>query len=67
MSTFLNDITAMKNVSKGFSKRSNGILKGAISDIDGWLVFAEKTSRRRDMCKHPASYLSRKGFYALNV
>ena len=28
----------MVKCSNGFSKRSNGILKGAIGTLDGWLV-----------------------------
>ena len=42
MRTFLDDITATKIVSKGFLKRSNGILKVAIGAIDGWLGLGEK-------------------------
>ena len=35
MSIFLDDIKAVKNVRKGFSKRSNGILKEVVGAIDG--------------------------------
>ena len=38
MTKFLSDPDAMANVSAGFSKRSHGVLKGAICAIDGWLV-----------------------------
>ena len=38
MSEYLEDDAAMSRVSDGFSKRSNGILKGAIGALDGWLV-----------------------------
>ena len=38
MEDYLDNIFEMQTVSKGFSQRSNGILKGAIGAIDGWLV-----------------------------
>ena len=34
----MNDDEAMKKIAIGFSKRSNGVLRGAIGAIDGWLV-----------------------------
>lgn len=64
---YLNDIDAMSRVSVGFSQRFNGILKGAIGAIDGWLVCIVRPSFWRDGIKNPASFFSRKGFYALNV
>ena len=36
--SYLDDVSAMRRVSVGFSKRSNGVLCGAIGAIDGWLV-----------------------------
>ena len=35
---YINDDEAMSKVALGFSKRSNGVLRGAIGAIDGWLV-----------------------------
>lgn len=64
---YLENVDAMKKVSEGFSKRLNGILKGAIGAIDGWLVRIERPSCQRDKIKHASSFFSRKGFYALNV
>ena len=67
MENYLDDLAEMKSVSHGFSKRSNGILKGAVGAIDGWLVRIGKPSMYRDGMKNPTSFFSRKGFYALNV
>ena len=44
----LNDDKAMHDTSKGFSQRSNGIFKGAIGALDGWLVRIIKPSYFRD-------------------
>ena len=38
MVKYLGDKSAMARVSTGFSTRSNGVLIGVISVIDGWLV-----------------------------
>ena len=38
MNKYLNDVHDMASISSGFSKRSDGVLKGAIGAIDGWLV-----------------------------
>ena len=67
MSRYLNDKEAMNNVSKGFSSRSNGVLKGAIGAIDGWLVRIIRPSWFSDKIISPITFFSRKGFYALNV
>ena len=67
MEDYLNDLSEMKFVSNGFSKRSNGLLSGAIGAIDGWLVRIGKPSMHKDGQKNPTSFYSRKGFYALNV
>ena len=64
---YLNNILEMKDVSKGFSVRSNGLLVGAIGAIDGWLVRIVRPFMRKDGQKNPTSFYSRKGFYALNV
>ena len=63
----LNDDKAMHDTSKGFSQRSNGIFKGAIGALDGWLVQIIKPSYFRDGFKNVTGFFSRKGFYALNV
>ena len=67
MEEYLNNIAEMKDVSNGFSIRSNGLLVGAIGAIDGWLVRIVKPSMYKDGQQNPTSFYSRKGFYALNV
>ena len=66
MSKYLGDKQAMSKVSAGFSKRSNGLLIGAIGAIDGWLVRIVRPGWR-DRIVNPVTFFSRKGFYALNV
>ena len=65
--SYLKDEARMKKVSEGFSKRSNGILKGAIGAIDRWLVRITRPMKERDNIRNPTTFFSRKGFYALNV
>ena len=67
MKSYLEDEEAMARVSKGFSLRSNGVLKGAIGAIDGWLVKIIRPSWRLDRVRNPVAFFSRKGFFALNV
>ena len=67
MVKYLGDKEAMARVSAGFSKRSNGVLIGAIGAIDGWLVRIVRPSWFRDRIKNPTTFFSRKGFFALNV
>ena len=64
---YLNDDERMNRVSEGFSKRSNGIFKGAIGALDGWLVRINRPSFSRDNIKNVSGFFSRKGFYALNI
>ena len=66
MKKYLGDKEAMAKVSKGFAKRSDGVLVGAIGAIDGWLVRIICPGMR-DLIMNPVSFFSRKGFYALNV
>ena len=49
-----------------FSKRSKGVLKGAIGALGGWLVSISRHGWIRDMIKNPTTSFSRKGFYVLN-
>ena len=56
----------MENGSKGFAKRSNGVLVGAIGAIDGWLVRIVRPGFK-DSIMNPVAFFSRKGFFALNV
>ena len=65
--SYLNNEDAMAAVSEGFSKRSNGVLKGAIGALDGWLVRIQRPSYYFDKITNPVAFFSRKGFYALNV
>ena len=43
---YLQDDQAMSKVSYGFSKRSNGIFKGAIGALDGWLVRITRPNKK---------------------
>ena len=42
--TYLSNPEELERVSKGFSIRLNGVLKGAIGAVDGWLVKIVKPS-----------------------
>ena len=64
---YLEDDARMSSVAAEFSSKSNGIFKGVIGAIDGWLVRIRRPSRRRDKILNPGSFFSRKGFYAINV
>ena len=64
---YLCDKDAMARVSHGFSKRSNGVLKGVIGAIDGWLVKIRRPNHHCDDITNAVPYFSRKGYYALNV
>ena len=66
MIKYLINIEAMNRVSCGFSRRSNGVLKGCIGAIDGWLVKIRPNSWL-DGAINPVPFYSRKGYYALNV
>ena len=55
--SYLNDETDSAKVSKGFSKRSNGVLTGAIGAIDGCLVKIQKPSWRFDRIQNILSFL----------
>ena len=67
MYDYLDDQEAMQKVSDGFSKRSNGVFKGGIGALDGWLVRIIRPGWRRDGYRNITAFFSRKGFYALNV
>ena len=64
---YLSNKEKLERVSRGFSARSNGVLKGAIGAIDGWLVKIVKPNSLSDKVKNIVGFFSRKGFYALNV
>ena len=57
---FINDNEAMRKVSDGFSKRSNGVLKGVIGALDGWLVRIERPSLWKDGIKNVTSFFFKK-------
>ena len=67
MYDYLDDQEAMQKVSDGFSRRSNGVFKGGIGALDGWLVRIIRPCWWRDGFKNITAFFSRKGFYALNV
>ena len=64
---YLYDKDAMDRVSHIFSKGSNGVLKGVIGAIDGWLVKIRRPNLHCDGVTNPVPYISREGYYALNV
>ena len=67
MLKYLNNFEDMSKVSKGFAVRSNGVLKGCIGAIDGWLVKIVRPCSWWDGLINPVPFYSRKGYYALNV
>ena len=67
MLKYLNNFEDMSKVSKGFAVRSNGVLKGCIGAIDGWLVKIARPCSWWDGLINPVPFYSRKGYYALNV
>ena len=64
---YLADQEAMHKVSYGFARRSNGVFRGAIGALDGWLVRIIRPCWQRDGFRNITAFFSRKGFYALNV
>ena len=63
MLRYLSDKEELDRVSNGLYTRSNGILRGAIGALDGWLVKIIRPSWKKDV----ATFFTRKVFYALNV
>ena len=57
----------MERVSEGFARRYNGIFKGAIGALDGWVVRIQRPSFWRDGFTNITVFFSRKMFYASNV
>ena len=47
ITSYLTDENELNRVSVGFSKRSNGVLIGAIGAIDGWLVKIKRPSIKK--------------------
>ena len=66
---FYNDVLGdphrLKDIASHFGERSGGVLNGCIGAIDGWLVRILCPTRKE--VKNPGKYMSRKGFFALNV
>ena len=52
----------MSKVSEGFSKCSNGVFKGAIGSLDGWLVQIIRPSLWRDEIRNVTSFIQGKVF-----
>ena len=57
----------MNRASKGFSQRSNGVLKGSIGAHNGWLVKIRQPNQYIDGTTIHVTFYYRKGFYTLNV
>ena len=49
---YLSNDQELERVSTGFSKRSNGLLTGAIGAIDGWLVKIQRPNFLLDGCRN---------------
>ena len=67
MNEYLHDSNAMAKVSTAFSKQSNGVFKGVIWAIDGWVIRIVKSSYYTDGIKNATTFFFKKGFYAINV
>ena len=61
----LQDPIQLQRITSEFSTKSNGILKGCFGAIDGWLVKIKCPTLLE--VNNPGKYMSRKGFFALNV
>ena len=59
----IGDEDTMEKASRGFTKRSNDALKGAIGTIDGWLVYILRPGWIRDRVRNPATIFSRKDLF----
>ena len=55
----------IERISRDYSEKSGGIMSGCFGAIDGWLVKI-KCPTLHDV-NNPGKYMSRKGFFALNV
>ena len=55
----------IQEISSLFSSRSDGVFKGCIGALDGWLV--KIICPTNEKVENPGKYFSRKGFYAMNV
>lgn len=55
----------LRKIAYEFGEGSGGVLNGCIGAIDGWLVRIICPTRKE--AKNPGKYMSRKGFFALNV
>ena len=64
---FFDDENKLKESATEFARKSNGLMWGAVGALDGWLVKIRQPSKIRDRVKNPASFFSRKGFFAVNV
>ena len=61
----LGNRSRLETVAQQFGERSGGVLNGCIGAIDGWLVRIICPTRRE--VKNPGKYMSRKGFFSINV
>ena len=61
----LESIPKMAQMSEQFAESSGGILVGCIGAVDGWLCRINCPAKRE--VKNPGKYMSRKGFFAINV
>jgi len=63
---YCSDDIQLQEVANQFCDASQGVMSGCIGALDGWVVKIKAPSRR-DGVHDPASFYSRKGYYALNV
>ena len=61
----LNNSARIEKITRDFAVSSDGILKGCIGSIDGWLVCILAPTLHE--VRNPGKYYARKRFYALNV
>ena len=61
----LQDSHRIKQITSDFAKGSGGILSGCLGALDGWLVKIKCPTLQEVV--NPVKYMSRKGFFSLNV
>ena len=57
---YLSNPEELQRVSAGFAKRSNGVLRGAIGVMDGWLVKIVRPSWRLDKIRNVVGFFSQR-------
>ena len=63
---YVNDEDRLQQVALPFARSSGGLFNGCICAIDGWIVKIRRPTTK-DNVTNPESFLSRKGYFGLNV